>query len=224
LQESAGGVTHLASVTSAGVMLLIIVWIGPIFRTLPRAVLSCIVVVNLRSMFLQFKQLPGLWLTARLDFATWMAAFCGVLVFGVDLGLLFGIFVLLICLVYTNSKPTLVPISSYKDSEFYFNRKRSDDDSQEEIEFYEFTGPLNFVSAPNFGLGSAKNVRIIDCSKVTSIDSVGLAKFIEQVKGKSVKIVNLSPTIRGRLELTEGFDQSGLSFHPTLLDARQHLV
>ena len=39
-------------------MLFIILWIGPIFRTLPRAVLSCIVVVNLRSMFLQFKQLP----------------------------------------------------------------------------------------------------------------------------------------------------------------------
>ena len=125
----------------------------------------------------------GLWRTARLDFATWMAAFCGVLVFGVDLGLLFGIFVLLVCLVYTNSKPALVPISSYKDSEFYFNQKRSDDDSaQEEFEFFEFTGPLNFVSAPNFGLRSEKSC-VIDCSKVTSIDSVGIAKFIEQVKG-----------------------------------------
>merc|ERR1712168_606958 len=58
LQESAGGVTHLASIVSATFMLIIIVWIGPIFKTLPRAVLSCIVIVNLRSMFLQFQTLP----------------------------------------------------------------------------------------------------------------------------------------------------------------------
>ena len=58
LQESAGGKSQLSSVVSASMMLMIILWIGPVFETLPRSVLSCIVVVNLRSMFLQFKQLP----------------------------------------------------------------------------------------------------------------------------------------------------------------------
>ena len=33
----------MASLVSATFMLIIIVWIGPIFRTLPRAILSCII-------------------------------------------------------------------------------------------------------------------------------------------------------------------------------------
>jgi MFS superfamily sulfate permease-like transporter len=66
-------------------MLLIILWIGPIFKTLPRSVLSCIVIVNLRGMFLQFYELPNLWKVSKIDFIIWLASFCGVLVFGVDL-------------------------------------------------------------------------------------------------------------------------------------------
>jgi MFS superfamily sulfate permease-like transporter len=59
LQESSGGMTHLASLISSLFMLFIILWIGPIFESLPRSVLSCIVIVNLRSMFLQFQILPS---------------------------------------------------------------------------------------------------------------------------------------------------------------------
>lgn len=212
---------------SAGVMLLIIQWIGPIFRTLPRAVLSCIVVVNLRGMFLQFKQLPLLWRVSRIDFIIWISSFCGVLIFGVDLGLLFGIAVLLIGLVYTNSKPSILPIDQFKESEFYFHQK--DDNGKplnrggnpdEMVQYFEFTGPLNFVSAANLAITSDKCV--IDFARVSSIDSVGLAKFVTEAKGRYVMLVNANRDVRSRLESYDDFSTLNVSFHPTLLDAKYH--
>ena len=97
------------------------------------------------------------------------------------MGLLFGIVVLLIGLVYTNAQPTLNPISQFQESEYYFHQKSG---NSEKIDFLEFSGPLNFVSAANLSLTSENC--IIDFTRVTSSDSVGLARFVTQAKGKKI--------------------------------------
>lgn len=216
LQESAGGNTHLASIISASVMLLIILWIGPIFKTLPRSVLSCIVIVNLRGMFLQFYELPNLWKVSKIDFIIWLASFCGVLVFGVDLGLLFGIVVLLIGLVYTNSSSILHPIQQYKSSEVYFHQK-----CKSSGDIYKFSGPLNFVSAGNLKLEGTECV--IDFSTVTSIDYVGVNTLLTQAKGRNVSIIGVYPEVRRKLEADKQFESLEIHFYPTILDIKQAL-
>ena len=70
--------------------------------------------------------------------------------FGVDKGLLFGIVILLLALVYRNSKPELIPVSRYDDSELFIEQKNGEKDSS--AVFLKFNGPLNFVSAGNFTL------------------------------------------------------------------------
>ena len=212
-------------------MLIIIVWIGPIFKTLPRAVLSCIgkvtdfssrgcfqvsfdhneiveyhckVIVNLRSMFLQFQTLPDLWRKSRGDFFIWISAFTGVMVFGVVGGLLCGIMALIGNLIRLNLTAKLVPIGAYEKSEYFYRT----DLSFENI--YEFTGALNFVSAEALSIPqlehngkSSKNnentneqtneqrnelvdkILVISLARVTSIDIVGANALIAFSKSKN---------------------------------------
>lgn len=91
VQESAGGRTQLASVFSALLVLIVIVSIGPLFQSLPNCVLASIIVVALRSLFLQFLELPKILRTSVYDFLIWIVTFLAVVVLHVDYGILLGI-------------------------------------------------------------------------------------------------------------------------------------
>jgi len=188
-------------------MLIIIVWIGPIFKTLPRAVLSCIVIVNLRSMFLQFQTLPDLWRKSRGDFFIWISAFLGVMVFGVVGGLLCGIMALIGNLIRLNLTAKLVPIGAFEKSEYYYRVGLSTDN------IYEFTGALNFVSAEALSLPQQPirnkndnvneqskdlmdNILIISLARVTSVDIVGANALIAFAKKHQIYFVDASPEVK----------------------------
>ncbi|XP_076472277.1 prestin-like [Babylonia areolata] len=53
IQDSAGGKTQIASVFSAGLVLFVVMFLGPYFYYLPRCVLAAIVMVNIRAMLLK---------------------------------------------------------------------------------------------------------------------------------------------------------------------------
>lgn len=214
LQESAGGKTQLASFISASMMLAIILFIGPLFRTLPRCVLSCVVVVNLRSMFLQIKELPDLWRSSKKDFCIWMAAFLGVMLLGVDLGLIAGIMTLLLMLVRDQTTAKSITIESFKSSEIYV---RSSGEEEPKIPFIRFTGPLNFASADGLEVPPGRSV--LDLTQVTSFDFVGLTKLSGILKGREIAIVGCQKNLREEIEKRETFDTEKCYFVPTMIDA-----
>lgn len=45
IQQTVGGKTQIASIISCGLLLVILLWIGPFFELLPRCVLASIIVV-----------------------------------------------------------------------------------------------------------------------------------------------------------------------------------
>ena len=95
-----------------------------------------------------------LWRSCRLDFFIWACSFLGVIFFGVDKGLLFGIIILLLCLVYQNSKPRLATVVRYEESELFIEKEN--DEKENSVFYTKFDGPLNFVSAGNFTLTGAR--------------------------------------------------------------------
>ncbi|XP_075687868.1 solute carrier family 26 member 6-like isoform X2 [Rhinoderma darwinii] len=65
VQESTGGNTQIAGSVSAIIILVIILKAGELFTCLPRAILSSIVIANLKGMYKQFMDIPLLWRTNR---------------------------------------------------------------------------------------------------------------------------------------------------------------
>uniref|UniRef100_A0A8C9NYJ8 SLC26A/SulP transporter domain-containing protein n=1 Tax=Spermophilus dauricus TaxID=99837 RepID=A0A8C9NYJ8_SPEDA len=68
LLVDAGGNTQLAGLFSCIVVLLVLLWLGPFFYYLPKAVLACINISSMRQMFFQMQELPQLWHISRMDF------------------------------------------------------------------------------------------------------------------------------------------------------------
>lgn len=91
VQDSAGGRSQLATLVSASLVLIVILFIGPLFENLPNCALSAIIMVALRSMFLQVLELKSLFKTSPWDCAIWVFTFLSVVILHVDMGLVAGI-------------------------------------------------------------------------------------------------------------------------------------
>uniref|UniRef100_G1S618 Solute carrier family 26 member 10, pseudo n=1 Tax=Nomascus leucogenys TaxID=61853 RepID=G1S618_NOMLE len=70
LLVDAGGKTQLAGLFSCIVVLSVLLWLGPFFYYLPKAVLACINISSMRQMFCQMQELPQLCYPTPLYFET----------------------------------------------------------------------------------------------------------------------------------------------------------
>ena len=64
-----------------------------------------------------------------------------------------------------------------------------------------------------------KSDYIVDFSRVTSIDSVGIVRLLDQSKGRRVHLVAAQSDVRKSLESYEGFSDRHISFHASMIDA-----
>ncbi|XP_029911043.1 solute carrier family 26 member 6 [Myripristis murdjan] len=100
VQDSIGVKSQMAGLVSALMMLTILLKIGHLFEQLPKAVLAVIVVVNLKGMLAQFKDVCLLWKADKLDLVVWVTALFSTLVFNLDLGLAVAVGFSLLVLIY----------------------------------------------------------------------------------------------------------------------------
>ena len=70
-----GGKTQLVSVLSSILMLIVLIWLAPLFEPVPKSVLACIIIVALKNLFFQFRNLKDLWKISKFDFVS-NRAFC----------------------------------------------------------------------------------------------------------------------------------------------------
>ncbi|XP_078518562.1 solute carrier family 26 member 6 [Lissotriton helveticus] len=100
VQENTGGNTQMASAVSALIILTIILRAGELFEELPKAVLAAVVVVNLKGMFRQFREIPVLWRTNRIDLLIWLVTFASTIFLNMDMGLAVSILFELLTIIF----------------------------------------------------------------------------------------------------------------------------
>uniref|UniRef100_A0A8C4IM03 Solute carrier family 26 member 3, tandem duplicate 2 n=1 Tax=Dicentrarchus labrax TaxID=13489 RepID=A0A8C4IM03_DICLA len=61
VQESTGGKTQIAGLLSAIIVMIVTLAIGFLLEPLPKSVLGAVVIVNLKGMLMQFREIPYLW-------------------------------------------------------------------------------------------------------------------------------------------------------------------
>nr|KAG5711664.1 hypothetical protein BaRGS_016846 [Batillaria attramentaria] len=119
VQDSAGGRTQLASLFSATLVLIVILFIGPLFEELPNCCLSAIIMVALRSMFLQALELPKLYRISPYDCAIWVVTFLCVVLLSVDLGLYIGIVFAFFTVVTRSQMASVKTLENLADNDLY---------------------------------------------------------------------------------------------------------
>ncbi|KAL1021611.1 hypothetical protein UPYG_G00015530 [Umbra pygmaea] len=176
LQESSGGKTQLVGLVSSVVILIIILEIGPLFQPLPKAVLACIVYVNLKGIFVQFWDIPLLWKTNKVDLAVWLVTLVCTILLNLDIGLAAAVGFSLITVIFRSQLPKYTILGQVPGTEIYL-------DVEVYKEAQEIPGIVIFRSSTTLYYTNAE-LYLDALQKKTGIDT---AKLLNEKKKRESK-------------------------------------
>uniref|UniRef100_A0A8C9MHA4 Solute carrier family 26 member 7 n=1 Tax=Serinus canaria TaxID=9135 RepID=A0A8C9MHA4_SERCA len=91
LLYSTGAKTQVACLISCLLILVVIYTIGPLLYWLPMCVLASIIVVGLKGMLMQFRDLKKYWNVDKIDWSIWVSTYVFTICFAANVGLLYGV-------------------------------------------------------------------------------------------------------------------------------------
>ncbi|XP_032451965.1 solute carrier family 26 member 10 isoform X6 [Nasonia vitripennis] len=151
IQQSVGGRTQLASLVSCGILLFVLLWIGPFFEPLPRCVLASIIVVALKGMLMQVKDFFRFLRLSHVDATIWLMTFFTVTIFDIEYGLLIGALLCLANLLTLSMRPYTSRLALVPGTELYLDTKRFKGTVEiPGIKIFHYCGGLNFASRQSF--------------------------------------------------------------------------
>ncbi|KAJ1523977.1 hypothetical protein ONE63_010523 [Megalurothrips usitatus] len=140
LQHSVGGRTQLASVVSCAGLLAVLLWAGPFFEPLPRCVLAAVILVALKPMLAQARDVVRFWRLSRLDGALWALTFLLVVLVDLDVGLAAAVAASVVILFAQSATPYTCRLQPLSGTDIYVDTKR-----------YANTAPLSGIQVSPSG-------------------------------------------------------------------------
>lgn len=206
IQEQTGGKTQIASLVSANLILLVILFIGPVFEVLPRCVLSSIIVVALKTMLWQVFNLGRFYRQDRLEALTWIVTFLSVVVIDIDLGLLLGLIMSLVSWYFRGLRSHSSLLGVVPGTDVYVDLSHKFVEKVEGVEIFKYSGSLNFATAPGMKrqLYEAIDIQVIKVDNETS-------KEKEKLSGNKVKTVIFDLNCVPRVDFAAGKTLLGIS-------------
>ncbi|KAM5315152.1 solute carrier family 26 member 6 isoform 2-T2 [Glossophaga mutica] len=119
VQEGTGGNTQVAGAISSVFILIVIVKLGEFFQDLPKAVLAAVVIVNLKGMLMQFRDIRSLWEANRMDLLIWLVTFVATTLLNLDLGLAVAVAFSLLLVVVRTQLPHYSVLGQVPDTDVY---------------------------------------------------------------------------------------------------------
>lgn len=123
VQESTGGKTQIAGLLSAVIVMIVTLAIGFLLDPLPKSVLGAVVVVNLKGMLMQVREVPYLWRRDKHDCMIWLVTCVAAILLGLDIGLAVGLGVELISVVLRIQFPRCSVLANFVGTDIYKDKK-----------------------------------------------------------------------------------------------------
>ncbi|KAM9334600.1 chloride anion exchanger-like [Symphorus nematophorus] len=151
VQESTGGKTQVAGLLSAIIVMIVTLAIGYLLDPLPKSVLGAVVIVNLKGMLMQFRDIPYLWRRDKPDCVVWIGTCIASILLGLDLGLAAGLGIELISVVLRTQFPRCSVLANIKGTDIYKDRKDYIDIYEPEgVKVFRIPSPIFFANIEFF--------------------------------------------------------------------------
>ncbi len=211
----AGAATPLASIITAILVALTVIFLTPLFFFLPKAALAAIIVVAVSSL-VDWRTPLHLWRYDRADAASLIVTFAAVLIAGVEIGIIAGVVFSLLVFLWRTAQPHIAVIGRISGTEHFRNISRHTVETDPNIIVIRVDENLYFANS-NFleqfvihtiaENRSAKHL-VINCNAINSIDGSALDSLemlIENLKdaGVTLHFAAVKGPIMDRLKRTD---------------------
>jgi sulfate permease, SulP family len=180
-RSSGGGRTPLTGVFGALFVAVTLMWFTPFFAKLPHAALAAIIIVSAAD-FIDFSPIYRYWKFYRHDSITHVVALLGVLLFGVERGLLFGIVVAIALFVRRSARPHIAIVGRIGETAHFRSQQRYQVATHPQVLAVRIDENLYFANA---NLVESRLMRLVSrdpnlqhlvivCSAINFIDTSGL--------------------------------------------------
>lgn len=133
VNERAGAKTGMSLIVSAMIIAAVLLFLTPLFYSLPAVVLGAIIIVSVTGL-IDLKYPSILWKNRKDEFLLLIATFLMTLFIGLMEGILFGVLLSLMLLVYRISKPHMAVLGKIKDTSYFKNIDRFSGDVEVEAD------------------------------------------------------------------------------------------
>jgi high affinity sulfate transporter 1 len=187
LNESAGAMSPAASLVTGALVLLTLIVLAPLFSVLPKAVLGAVIIDAVVFGMIDVPEMRRLYRVTRFDFWVAAAAIVGVLSVGVLAGVVVGVVLSLIWLVYVATRPAMPLLGREPGTQVFRDLvENPDDETFAGIVVLRLDGGLFFATAEALedrvralAEESAMRSLVLDLEGVDFIDSQGASKLTE---------------------------------------------
>ncbi len=206
VNDQAGANSTLASLISAAIVGLTLLFLTPLFYYLPNTVLAAIIMVAVFGL-IDVQYPLTLLKNGKDEFALLIFTFVITLTVGIKEGILFGVLLSLLLLVYRSSSPHFAVLARVNQSPYYRNVKRFADEVTIDpaILLFRFDGQLYFgnkeyfkssLMAPITERGASLKHLILNVEPMNYIDSSAafmLRQLFEDLKSKNITVSIAGP-------------------------------
>ena len=144
--EAADERTQLSSLVSAGVILAVVVFLAPLLRNLPSAVLGAIVLSSILGLF-NFAEFRRYYRQRTTDFVLAVTALVGVLTTSVMTGLAIAVLLSVVMLLYRASRPYIAILGKRTSGEYGDMGRHQDAQPVPGLVILRLDAPLYFFNA-----------------------------------------------------------------------------
>lgn len=191
VNDQAGAKTGMASIISAGLIILTLLFLTPLFYFLPKAVLASIIMVAVANL-VDFHEAQHLWKVSKTDFWLLVVTFFGTLALGIETGIGIGVGLSIAMLLYRTSRPYVAILGNIPGTHFYRNVDRfTDVITREDVLIIRFDAQLYFANIQYFKekvaqavaeKGPALNFILINAESINNVDASALYEIKDMVQ------------------------------------------
>ena len=237
VNESAGARTPLSTLVAGLFVLIVVLFFSHLLSALPQPVLAAVVLVAIAGL-LKLATLKHLWHNDRAEFVVAIAAFVGVLTFGLLRGVMIGAFISLVQLLHQAAHPHVAILGRIPGTRRFSDRDRHSDNElipgvlifrpESGLVYFNIDNVCESILSRVGATTPTPRLVVLDLSAAPRVDmqsALALGGLADELNARQIRFQAVEPrsSVRDRLR-SEGVDikLGGVNRFAMVIDVIEH--